>query len=419
MDEPQILLDDGPLLGILKPAGLLTQGTPGGIPTVEGWVKAQLRQKYQKTGNVYLGIPHRLDRPVSGVMVFARNSKAAARLAEQFRERQVRKWYLCLVTGVPSESSGTLEDWLLKDAAAAHVTVVPPETPDARKAELRYEVVATEGERSLVRVELLTGRMHQIRVQFASRGWPIVGDLQYGSATEVPLPGAEPGFRHDVILLHAERLELRHPIRYDSVCLTAPPPAFWQSAGLWTGSLESHEAVLHQPGSQTSVLQQDSPMAAAVPEVGSKAPAFDLPAYPEGRYKLSQFKGKQNVVLYFYPKDDTPGCTTEACEFRDKIDTFEAADTLVLGVSCDNLDSHEKFGDKFDLPFPLLSDEDHAVAEKYGVWVEKNMYGRKSMGVQRATFLIDKQGKIAAVWPKVKVDGHVAAVAAALEEMNG
>lgn len=160
-------------------------------------------------------------------------------------------------------------------------------------------------------------------------------------------------------------------------------------------------------------------MAAAVPEVGSKAPPFDLPAYPEGRYKLSQFKGKQNVVLYFYPKDDTPGCTTEACEFRDKIDTFEGADTIVLGVSCDSLDSHEKFGDKFDLPFPLLSDEDHAVAEKYGVWVEKNMYGRKSMGVQRATFLIDKQGKIAAVWPKVKVDGHVAAVAAALEELNG
>ena len=157
--------------------------------------------------------------------------------------------------------------------------------------------------------------------------------------------------------------------------------------------------------------------AANTPEVGSKAPAFDLPAYPSGRYKLSQFKGKQNVVLYFYPKDNTPGCTTEACEFRDSIAQFQSADTVVLGVSCDDLTSHEKFATKFELPFPLLSDADHAVAEKSGIWVEKNMYGKKSMGVQRATFLIDKQGKIAAAWPKVKVAGHVAAVAEKLAEL--
>jgi len=155
------------------------------------------------------------------------------------------------------------------------------------------------------------------------------------------------------------------------------------------------------------------------PAVGTKAPAFELAAYPSGKYKLSQFKGKQNVVLYFYPKDDTPGCTKEACEFRDTHDSFQSADTVVLGVSCDAVESHEKFAEKFDLPFPLLSDPDHAIAEKYGVWVEKNMYGKKSMGVQRATFLIDKEGKIAAAWPKVKVDGHVAAVAAKLAELGG
>ncbi|MCW5879616.1 MAG: peroxiredoxin, partial [Anaerolineae bacterium] len=143
------------------------------------------------------------------------------------------------------------------------------------------------------------------------------------------------------------------------------------------------------------------------------------PAFPEGRCKLSQFKGKQNVVLYFYPKDNTPGCTTEACDFRDNIARFQSADTVVLGVSCDSVDSHRKFTEKFSLPFPLLSDEDHAVAEKYGVWVEKNMYGKKSMGVQRATFLIDKSGKIAAAWPKVKVDGHVADVAEKLAELDG
>lgn len=154
------------------------------------------------------------------------------------------------------------------------------------------------------------------------------------------------------------------------------------------------------------------------PAVGSKAPAFDLPAFPEGKIKLSQFKDKQNVVLYFYPKDNTPGCTTEACGFRDDLKAFTAKDTVILGISGDSVASHEKFTKKFSLPFALLSDEDHAVAEKYGVWVEKNMYGKKSMGIQRATFLIDKQGKIAAAWPRVKVDGHVDAVKEAVKALE-
>ncbi len=152
----------------------------------------------------------------------------------------------------------------------------------------------------------------------------------------------------------------------------------------------------------------------SMPEAGSSAPAFNLPAYPEGKIKLSQFKGDKNVVLYFYPRDNTPGCTTEACDFRDNIARLQSANTVVLGVSTDDVTSHEKFAKKFELPFPLLADEDHAICEKYGVWVEKNMYGKVSMGVQRATFLIDKQGKIARVWPKVKVDGHVAEVAEAI-----
>jgi peroxiredoxin Q/BCP len=160
-------------------------------------------------------------------------------------------------------------------------------------------------------------------------------------------------------------------------------------------------------------------MAAAVPAVGAKAPAFDLPAFPSGKYKLSQFKGEKYVVLYFYPKDDTPGCTIEACDFRDQLAHFPAKDVIVLGISPDSVASHQKFTEKFSLPFPLLADEDHAVAEKYGVWVEKNMYGKKSMGIQRATFLIDKEGKIAAAWPRVKVDGHVAAVAEKLKELRG
>ncbi|MFV0445889.1 MAG: thioredoxin-dependent thiol peroxidase [Planctomycetaceae bacterium] len=155
------------------------------------------------------------------------------------------------------------------------------------------------------------------------------------------------------------------------------------------------------------------------PQPGDRAPALSLPAYPGGKkVSLSQFKGNQNVVLYFYPRDNTPGCTQEACDFRDQSAALDAADTVVLGVSTDDLKSHEKFATKFQLPFTLLADEDHAVAEKYGVWVEKNRYGKKSMGMQRATFLIDMQGKIAAAWPKVSVKGHVEEVAAALEKLN-
>lgn len=152
--------------------------------------------------------------------------------------------------------------------------------------------------------------------------------------------------------------------------------------------------------------------------VGDRAPTFDLPAFPAGRIKLSQFKAKQNVVLYFYPRDNTPGCTTEACDFRDGLAQFQQAATVVLGISTDDVGSHQKFVEKFSLPFPLLADTEHAVAEKYGVWVEKSNYGKKYMGIQRATFLINKQGKIAAIWPHVKVSGHVAEVAEALSQLK-
>lgn len=153
-------------------------------------------------------------------------------------------------------------------------------------------------------------------------------------------------------------------------------------------------------------------------EIGDSAPAFELPAIPEGKVKLSQFKGKQNVILYFYPRDNTPGCTTEACDFRDHLERLQKADTVVLGVSTDSLKSHQKFADKFDLTFPLLADEQHEVAEKYGAWVEKSQYGRKYLGIERSTFLIDKKGKLAGVWRKVKVAGHVDAVAEAMKKLS-
>jgi peroxiredoxin Q/BCP len=151
-------------------------------------------------------------------------------------------------------------------------------------------------------------------------------------------------------------------------------------------------------------------------EPGANAPAFNLKSDSGKSVKLSDFKGKP-VVLYFYPKDDTPGCTREACAFRDLKSEMEAAGAVVLGVSPDSVESHGKFRDKFKLNFPLLADEGHALADQYGAWREKNMYGKKSMGVQRSTYLIGSDGKIARVWKKVNVDGHDAAVLDAIKKL--
>ncbi len=140
-------------------------------------------------------------------------------------------------------------------------------------------------------------------------------------------------------------------------------------------------------------------------EVGAAAPEFSLADDRGQNLTLKQFRGKP-VVLYFYPKDDTPGCTKEACAFRDRQSELQAAGAVVLGVSPDGVESHGQFRDKFSLNFPLLADVDHSLAESYGAWREKNMYGKKSMGVVRSTFLIDAQGNIAKVWKKVEVDGH-------------
>ena len=148
-------------------------------------------------------------------------------------------------------------------------------------------------------------------------------------------------------------------------------------------------------------------------EAGSKAPDFTLLTHDGTKLKLSSLKGTP-VVLYFYPKDDTPGCTREACGFRDAQAKLAKRKAVVLGVSPDGAASHEKFRTKYKLPFTLLSDPDHAVAEKYGAWREKNMYGKKSMGIARSTFIIDAAGRVAKVFKAVKVDGHADQVLEAL-----
>jgi peroxiredoxin Q/BCP len=153
----------------------------------------------------------------------------------------------------------------------------------------------------------------------------------------------------------------------------------------------------------------------AMLEAGKRAPAFTLPDQDGKPVRLSDFKGKA-VVLYFYPKDDTPGCTREACDFRDEYSSLKA-EAVVLGVSPDDSRRHSKFALKYKLPFTLLADTDHSVAEAYGAWAEKSMYGRKYMGIIRSTFLIGPDGVVAKVWPKVKVMGHVEEVQEALAEL--
>ena len=141
-------------------------------------------------------------------------------------------------------------------------------------------------------------------------------------------------------------------------------------------------------------------------QIGDTAPDFDLPTDGGGTAKRGDYQG-QSLLLYFYPKDDTPGCTTESCEFRDALGDFQSLNTAIIGISKCSVKKHDKFKTKHALNFPLISDENGTMCEDYGVWVEKNMYGKKFMGIQRATFLINQTGTITHIWPKVKVKGHV------------
>src|SRR4051794_5402678 len=152
-----------------------------------------------------------------------------------------------------------------------------------------------------------------------------------------------------------------------------------------------------------------------IPQAGDPAPDVALPDESPSIHRLSDQKGRW-TILYFYPEDDTTGCTTEACQFRDLHDDIVASDADVWGVSPDGAASHERFKTKYGLPFTLLSDEDHSVSTRYGAWAMKTNYGKQYMGIVRSSFLIDPDGRVAKVWPKVKADGHAAEVKAALDE---
>ncbi len=166
----------------------------------------------------------------------------------------------------------------------------------------------------------------------------------------------------------------------------------------------------------TVILARVTTTDSRLPRAGEPAPDFKLPSTDDKDVSLSDFKGKQAVVLYFYPRDDTPGCTAEACSFRDLRSLFNQHGAEILGVSPDTVKSHKKFQTKYHLTFPLLADADHAVAEQYGVWQQKKFMGREYMGIARTTFVVDSSGTIKAVFPNVKVEGHADKVLAALKD---
>lgn len=215
-----VLFEDNHCLVVNKPAGLVVHGDEQGSATVFDAAIDYIRRKYHKPGRVYLGVVHRLDRNVSGALLFARTSKAASRLSEQIREQQMTKRYVALVAGKLPESTGSLVQWLAKDRSSNQSRVVAEGTPDARRSSLSWELIQSGASRQLVSILLESGRSHQIRVQLASMGCPILGDVKYGSRVRLPDHG---------LALHASELTFRHPVLPDLVTVAAPPPANWDA----------------------------------------------------------------------------------------------------------------------------------------------------------------------------------------------
>jgi 23S rRNA pseudouridine1911/1915/1917 synthase len=223
----EILYEDNHLLVLNKPAGLPTMGTPGGRPTLLTLAKEDVKRRYQKPGNVYLGVVSRLDAPVTGVVLLARTSKAAARLTRQFLERTVEKSYWAVVEGALDSPAGRFVDWLAQDERHRRMHIVGPTLPGAREARLGYrwlQVLAGAAAATWLEIELETGRKHQIRLQLSHHGHPILGDRKYGS--RVPFAAG--------IALHARRLVISHPTTAARLEFEAPLPDTWRQFGMET-----------------------------------------------------------------------------------------------------------------------------------------------------------------------------------------
>jgi 23S rRNA pseudouridine1911/1915/1917 synthase len=228
--EPlKILYEDNHLLVVNKPAMLPTMGVVSDRESLLSLAKDYIRDKYQKPGKVYLGVVSRLDAPVTGVVMIARTSKAAARLSEAFRERRVRKEYWAVVAGIPDEAEATLEHYLRKDERHRKVHTTHADCPDAQLARLKYCIASKQQSFSLLKIELETGRKHQIRVQLAKIGHSVLGDVKYGSREKFP----------DGVALHARSLELEHPVRKETIRFKAPLPACWQKHRLVASLIDS------------------------------------------------------------------------------------------------------------------------------------------------------------------------------------
>jgi 23S rRNA pseudouridine1911/1915/1917 synthase len=221
-----ILFEDHHLIVVNKPAPLLTQAPPH-LPSLEAMVKSYIKDKYSKPAGVYLGVPHRLDRPVSGVVCFTRNTKASQRVHAQFEARTVRKVYWAIARGGPADDSGVWSDWLRKVPEESRTVPSSPEEPGAKSAILRFRVLERGVDSCLLELQPETGRMHQLRVQCALRGHPIRGDAIYGDGEPFgPIP-AEP--RDRTIALHARLLELEHPFRKERLSFVAGVPESWRA----------------------------------------------------------------------------------------------------------------------------------------------------------------------------------------------
>lgn len=335
----KILYEDNHLLVVEKPVNMPVQGDASGDMDLLTACKAYIKEKYRKPGDVYLGLVHRLDRPVGGVLVFARTSKAAARLTDQFKGRKAKKRYAAIVEG-HAPAYGTLTDWLYKDEKTNTVSVVPPNTPGAKEARLHFRTLNREDGRSLLEVELMTGRPHQIRVQLRHMGHPIVGDQRYN-------PAARPGSQ---IRLWAYSLTLRHPTLGENMTFFSLPP--WAEFPATLPYLSAGEAAAVLYEDEDILLADKNPGVEVETDLLGQLEALTSPLYPVHRLD-SQTQGL--VVL---AKNDHSRAALEEAFYRHE--TNKVYEAVLFGIpekKADRLVHFAQKSEERERPMRLVSEK--------------------------------------------------------------